>query len=77
VFPKRFLDMFQNRFSISFRRFGPSSIQISRLRATMPAIRWERGLKFGFDTIPISSAHRHPLRNIPEHRQDTAVRPDK
>jgi hypothetical protein len=64
MFLERFLDVFQNRFSIGFRYFGPFATQISRLRAAMPALRWKRGFEFSFDTVPISVTHRRPLCNI-------------
>jgi hypothetical protein len=74
VFLQRFLDMLQYRFSIGFRYSGRFATEINRLRTTMPPLRWKRGLEFSFDTIPVSIAHRGPLRNIPVRGQNTAVR---
>jgi len=60
IFLERFLDMFQNRFGIGFRYFGPFAALINRLPATMLAIPWKPGFEFGFDAIPISIAHHRP-----------------
>jgi hypothetical protein len=62
IFPERFFDMFQNRFDIGFRYYGPFAALISQLPAIRIAVPGKRGLKFGLDAIPISFAHHHPLQ---------------
>jgi len=64
---ERFLDMFQNRFSIVFQYLGLFFFApINRVPVAILTTPWNPGLELGFDAVPISIAHHHPREILDE-----------